>query len=1324
MTASDLKKETAASALDNVEDIYPLTPLQEGMVFHAIAKPDTTMHVGRIVCHLGGKLDMEMFRRAWREVLARHPALRTAFVWEGLDAPMQVVRKTLEMPVRHHDWTALSASESEKKLNDWLWQESIVGFDLAAAPLCRVDVFSLAADDHRMVWACHHVIADGWSIGIALEELLSCANAHNTLLPKAPPYRNHIAWLLRRDASADEQFWRRYLKGFRRQSVIDAARPSDQSQRSERREYWSHRIDADVLSPIVSAAASSRVTLNTLFQAAWALVLSRYTSADDVVFGVVSSGRPDDVPDIERMIGLLVTTTPMRAKIHHNDAVRTFLKHLQDDATMIRQHEQAPLSQIQSWSDVPPGEALFDCLYVFGNYPPAKDRQRATLHLRSLDIKAPSTFPLALLIDPDGKGGLVVSTVTDPSRFDISLGEQLVIAVVETAKAIARDVDATLATIDDLPVAERQELTRRGNGGDLKHPVDDVVDMIEAMATLHPDAIAVADHDQKLTYIELVNTAQSAARTLMDRGVKLGEPVIVHVDRGPKAIVGILAVLMAGAAYVPLDPTYPHARRVAIIEDSQARIVVVAGASTQTLDQLDKVDLDRIEAVTEELRTRSKPPPETPAYIIYTSGSTGHPKGVVVSRSNLAYSNGARLSHYGEPPSAFLLMSSLSFDSSVAGLFWTLSTGGTLVIAQHRSEQNVEHLTALIYRYQVTHLLCLPSLYAILIDYGDPTKLASLSHAIVAGETCPAALPVRHRTVLPAARLINEYGPTEATVWCTVSDITDMPTNQVPSIGQPIPGTAIKLVDHRGRQTPAAVPGEIMVGGPGVALGYFGKPEMTASRFPLEPGDSGGRFYRTGDVARWRTDGTLDYLGRRDGQLKMRGHRVEIAEIEAVLTAISGTASAVIASAINENSVRLTAFVEDRGDDVGSFRPGIASRLPEAMVPQTIIALSAMPMLPNGKVDRQELTKLAETQTVQQARNVYQPPTNPTETALVRIWERVLKVKQVGIDDDFFSLGGDSLTSIRIVSLARREGLDVKPTSVLEFPTIQALVRSMEAPLEQQQESRPSPRKTFFMVQGGERMRECLEDALREHHAVHLLEDHWNDGCLSPLTSVDSMADDYLVQLRNISPHGPYRLGGYSIGAAASVEMARRLLAAGEEVEVLFLLDPPDDMDFLGRVRGLDKDTLKAVSTTSSQLTSPSIVPEIGQRFLPGWMVRACNVIVRKYYRYVRGPFRLAQGSLAYSLGYRLSPGAAAHYAWIVYNFAIQRHELSPYSGRLLVFRSLLGRDTSCRYLWKELAKGRYDEEHFYCEHIAFRRDLTIVKSWTQRLAAKLNEIT
>jgi len=1298
--------------LDNVEDVYPLTPLQEGMVFHAIAEPDTALHVGRIVCELAGTLDIDAFQRAWNQVLARHPALRTAFVWEGLEAPMQVVRKKLEMPFRHHDWRDLSREEAGKKFDTWLWQDAVTSFDLTDAPLARVDLFSLAPDKHQLVWACHHAIADGWSTGVVLEELMTfLSGAGQSSLPSAPRYRNHIAWLLKRDVAEDERFWHAYLKGFDKRPSIDARLPVVLEQSAKRRHYTSAAISADDLRPIMAAARSSRVTLNSLFQAAWSLVLSRYAASDDVVFGVVSSGRPDGVQGVERMVGLLVTTTPMRVQIDERDRVRTFLERIQTDATHIRRHEHAALTNIQGWSDLPPGEALFDSLYVFGNYPPQAQHPDATLRLGKVDIKAPSTFPLALLVDPDGNDGLVVTAVTDPTTFSDDIAKRLVDAVVRTAHALVKDIDARIIEIDCLAKTEQETLDHWGQGDGLQIRCDDVVNGIEDVAARMPNAIAVTGQDVELSYGELLTLARSGAFELTSLGIAPGEPVIVHIDRGPMAIIGILSVLLAGGAYLPLDPTYPLTRRLLIAKDSRARFVVTAGKYDGLFDDLTKINLDNLAPKAPADWSSPEVAPKTPAYIIYTSGSTGRPKGVVISRANLAYSNTARKAFYGEAPKAFLLLSSLAFDSSVVGLFWTLSTGGKLVVSEYRLEQDVANLADRIATHGVTHLLCLPSLHAILIEQADPRQLASLTHAIVAGEVCPSTLPANHRNALPDTKLINEYGPTEASVWSIAGDITDTPTNQPPSIGRPIPGTMIKLVDHRNRTVPDGVIGEIMIGGPGVALGYHHQPDMMAKSFVHPSASSEQRYYKTGDYARWRADGTLDYRGRRDGQLKIRGHRIEVTEIEAAIEEASDVkAAAVIAVRTDQKGARLAAFIEGHDVDTDALRLALEDRLPDAMLPSAFTKVEILPRLPNGKVDRYALAGKAETKIADLEIHHYRAATNPTEQSLVEIWERVLKVDRVGIGDDFFALGGDSLASIRIVSLAKREGLAIKPTSVLEYPTIEALARSMASPTEPAAtDDDQTSAKPLFMIHGGSRMREKLQEKFRDRYTVHLFDDHWDDGCLSPTTTVDGMANEYLAELKSISPHGPYRLGGYSIGSAVSIVIAKRLMAAGEEVELLFLLDPLDQVAFYGGVKGLDPEVANTLKEVQSDHPLSEKTSNVSDTFF------------KAYTRYLRGPARLLRGALAYYTGRSLSPKIASDYAWIVYNSAIRRHELSPYPGRLLIFRSVLGRDLDQDYVWAKLATGDYVEKRFHCEHIAFRRDPDIVKAWMQQVADHLD---
>ncbi|MCG8443829.1 MAG: amino acid adenylation domain-containing protein, partial [Caulobacterales bacterium] len=632
------------------------------------------------------------------------------------------------------------------------------------------------------------------------------------------------------------------------------------------------------------------------------------------------------------------------------------------------------------------------------------------------------------------------------------------------------------------------------------------------------------------------------------------------LPRSEQVVVAMLGALACGAAYAPLDPTYPPARIADTLADCAPAAVVTTRelAGEFALASEDCVFLD-------EDDERAPPPPDVaidgadPAYIIYTSGSTGRAKGVVVTHANLLHATAARFSVYEQPPETYLLLSSFAFDSSVAGTYWTLAAGGHLVISEPGLEQEPERLAAVVERRGVTHTLCLPSLYEAILESAPRRRLQSLTTVIVAGEAAPGALLARHRAALPGATLFNEYGPTEATVWCTLCDTTWRDAGAPVPIGRPIPGADIRLLAPDERLAPLGAAGELWVGGPGVAQGYLGEEELTreAFRAPDYEGGGGARMYRTGDLARYGADGALEFLGRADGQVKIRGQRVEIDEVEAVLRAHEEVReAAVIAETAHDRGARLAAFVTARSDlrppEPDALRTHLLTRLPAYMAPARITRLDAMPRLPNGKADRAALARRAS----DSASEPGQAPRNDFERTLAEVWAEVLKRDAVGRRDNYFVLGGDSIASIKIVALAAKRGVSLTPSEVYEYPTIAELNdlrqggagdRFTRAGMAMRlAECGPGRHAPLFMVHGGRRLLARLASLLEDERAVHLLLDHWDSGDIDPFATSPSLARDYLQVMRELQPAPPYYIGGYSVGAPIAFEMARQLKAAGE----------------------------------------------------------------------------------------------------------------------------------------------------------------------------------
>ena len=888
----------------NIEAIYRLSPLQEGLLFHTLYAPESGVYFEQYTCTLHGDLTIAAFERAWQEVVDRHTALRTLFTWEQRDKPLQIVRAKVTVPWEHQDWRGFSPEAQQERLLALLHTDRERGFTLDQAPLMRFTCVRLDQDTHQFIWSFHHLLLDGWSMRLVLKEvfraydnqrqrrMLSFRSVSAPERPRPRSYQEYIAWLQQQDRAGAEAFWRRELEGFTSPTrlTVERGTPSmghgDAQQESD--------LPAATTTALQSMARTHQLTLNTLIQGAWALLLSRYSGEDDVVFGATVSGRSASLTGIEDMVGLFINTLPVRVRMASHDAIVPWLSAIQTRQIEMRQYEHSALVDIQKWSDVPPGQQLFESIVVFENHPlDAAPGEDGSLQLRQATYVERSHYPLALLVVPGAR--LQLMLIYDSGHFDAAIISRMLGHLQALLEGMATHPDWRLADVPLLTDTERQQMLVAWNDTHADYPRELCMHhLLAQQARRTPNAIAVIGSGAQLTYEALHRRANRLAHYLQTRGVGPEVYVGICLERGIDMIVALVAVLKAGGAYVPIDPTSPAERLAFILEQTQAPVLLT---STSTVDHqgvslghdaLAIVDLDADwERIAREPDTdpNCEATPQHLAYIIYTSGSTGQPKGVQVTHQNLVHSTSARMHYYPEPPTSFLLLSSFAFDSSVAGIFWTLCQGGALVLPPPQIEQDMEQLGALIAEHRITHMLSLPSLYQLLLEHAVPSTLQSLHTVMVAGEACPQYVALQHQQRLPNTILYNEYGPTEATVWCTVYAIPIQGGGAQIPIGRPIANTRVYLLDAQGQPVPVGVPGEIYVGGEGLARGYLHSPELTAERFvrPTCAHISDTRLYRTGDLGRYLPDGTIEFLGRIDHQIKIRGYRVEPEEIEAVL---------------------------------------------------------------------------------------------------------------------------------------------------------------------------------------------------------------------------------------------------------------------------------------------------------------------------------------------------------------------------------------------------------------------------------------------------------
>lgn len=884
--------------MKNVSDIYPLTPTQAGILYHTLRSPQEDIYFQQIGCTLHGDIDIDKFKQAWAEVVARHPALRTIFLWEGVDEPLQLVRETVTVPWEILDWRAIPPTEQADKLATLNREYRARGFDLARAPILKMILIQLAEDHFRFVWNFHHLLTDGWSTHLVLYEALGTYEAlrrnEQYDVSAARPFRDHIDWLMRQDNEKADRFWREQLAGFAAPTAIRVDTPNLSATVQHGEEFLT--LDTNTLTALKALARQQRLTLSTLINGAWSILLSRYSGENDILFGTTLSGRPAELHGVERMVGMFINTLPLRVHVMEEEYLLLWLQNMQAKQVEIRQYEYSSLARVQRLSGLDAGQSLFESIVVFENYPVQEAGERS-FHVEDIHYREQSNYPLALLVIPEESLQLLM--IYDRNRFGAETIRRMLVHLKTILQGMVSNPDQRLGDLPLMDAIEYEQLVIEWNQTEVDTgPVICMHDRITAVAREGPAKTAVTARDGALTYAELDQRANQLARHLIRRGVQPGSPVGLHVERSTAMMVGILGILKAGCAYVPLDPTYPAQRIGFVLNDTQAPLVVTQPHLAAPLglpeDRTVILDQNWLQIASEPINSPEiMVHPTDTAYIIYTSGSTGNPKGVTVTHQNLFYSNAARSVYYQEKVGNYLLLSPFAFDSSVAGIFWTLTDGGTLIFPAPGDERDIARLSGLIKQHQVTHTLALPSLYRLILEYAPAGSLDSLRAVIVAGEACPPDLARYHYSRLPDAVLYNEYGPTEASVWSSVYRLEPGIDQKIVPIGRPIANYKAYILDLRRKPVPVGVPGELVIGGPGIVPGYWNRPDLTEDRFSQNPfGD--GRVYRTGDRVRWQPDGNIEFLGRVDNQVKIRGHRIELEEIEAALLDHPGVAQAVV----------------------------------------------------------------------------------------------------------------------------------------------------------------------------------------------------------------------------------------------------------------------------------------------------------------------------------------------------------------------------------------------------------------------------------------------
>jgi amino acid adenylation domain-containing protein len=1038
----------------SIECVLPLTPLQEGQLFHAeFNETGPSLYNMYLSALVSGPIDVAGLRSACARLLARHQCMRVCFRKDRTNRTVQVVLRDVPLLWRQVDLSAYPEPERAQRLEQLTEAFRSDRFDLTKAPLTRFMLVRLAPDQHRFILCTYHAVLDGWSSWLLLGELAQLyeRGGDDAGLPAPPPLEDYYRWLAKQDRAAAENAWRTALAGLPGPTLLA---PSDPDRWLARSEQFDVAVPAELVTKLRGFARGRGLTMNTVFQGAMGLALGTATGQSDVVFGGTVTGRTPEVPDIERMAGMFLNTLPVRVRqdLSRTETVAELLARIQAEQSRLIPHHHLGLVDIR----VAAGQReLFDAHLSFQNFPgagttggfPMSDVQRGVS----------TNYTVSIAVDSMGDA-INLDVEYRPDVFDRGRAEALAQGLVRVLEGVVAAPDVPVNRVEVLAARERRSLLELGHGGPAVAGAESLPASFAArMAVVDPDLTALVCGAVAVSFGELAGRVHRIARWLIAAGVGAGDPVVVLLPRSADSVVALLGIFAAGAMYVPVDASYPVERVRYMLADAAPRVVIttaeLAGKPADSVVPLLLLGSARAEAELAALAdtpVEAVPAPSDPAYMIYTSGSTGRPKGVVVTHQSLAnlaafeYRDviGPAAERAGRRLRAGLV-AALSFDGSL-DMVLCLLAGHELHVLEDDVRRDGRALVGYVRERGLDVLVVTPSyaeqlLVEGLLGPGGPAML------IVGGEAVGAALWQR----ISAAEGLtawNFYGPTE----CTVDSVVARVRGARPVIGRPLPGTRVYVLDEWLRPVPVGVPGLLYVAGAQVARGYWGRPALTAERFVADPfGPAGERMYRTGDLVRWTSEGALDFLGRADDQVKIRGFRIEPDEIAAVLA----ESPLVYQAAVIVRDDRLIAYLVPAGDppDPGELRRHAMTKLPEFMIPSAFVTVEALPMTPNGKLDRGALPDPSESHAP-----AGRGPRDSREATLCRLYAELLGREPIGIDDDFFALGGHSLLATRLTSRIRTElGAEVSVRAVFQSPT----VADLSAQLVTARSARPALRR-------------------------------------------------------------------------------------------------------------------------------------------------------------------------------------------------------------------------------------------------------------------------
>ena len=1039
--------------------IYPLSPLQEGILFHCLYhKTKNTTYITQFELEFQRGLNVAALKRAWDFVIRQHTILRTSFIYDRVNVPLQCVFQNIDLPFYQIDFRHFSDPEKQNQLKAFLLEDRKKGFDLTKPPLTRITLVRMSDDSYKMIWTKHHILWDGWSGQVLFSEVLAAyekyVNNETPIPTEEDRFEDYIKLINKKDKKDEQNFWSSYFKGFEEPSLLPFIK--DDLNRNKGTGDIEEQLlvfEGKKSHKLIQFSKTYHITINTLVQGVWALLLSKYTNKDDVTYGVTVSGRPADIK-YDKKVGLYINTLPLRAQIVPDQSIREWLLSLQQEQVKTREYQYSSLAQIQKWGQIE-GD-FFDNILVFRNFPVSKMTKKTdnALKVTSLKVKENNNYPLSIQASFREKLSVEFKYNQDLlNKADVErmLGhfEQVLLQMIENP-------NLSLSALDILTPLEKSQIVTTFNKTDFDFPKNTtILNIIEDQVKRFPHKEIVVYDNETLSYQTLNERANRLGNYLVKGGIKEEAVVGICVERSLEMIIGILAILKAGGAYLPIDPTFPSDRIKFILEDSGVQTLLTSEKYAVKLRELDHsmelVVLDEkqppfesesSDSTTVDLR------PTNLAYVIYTSGSTGKPKGVMNQHSGLLNRLLWTQDYFKlQPDDAILQKTTFCFDVSVWELLWPLIAGCKLVFAKPDLHKDNQYLKATIEAHKITTIHFVPSMLEVFLIDIEKGACASLKRVICSGEALKPIHVNAFKEHLGHVELYNLYGPTEAAIDVTAWKVPIHNDNSstIP-IGKPVANTQLYILDNCGHVQPIGVAGELFIAGNQVARGYLNRPQLTNERFVKNPfTEKEALMYKTGDLARWLPDGNIEFLGRSDFQVKIRGFRIELKEIESIILKTALVAQCVtIANEDDFGNKRLVAFVVPTEKyEKEHLLEQVRNSLPDYMVPSLIVPVNNIPLTHNGKIDRKALLNSQKINFT--SSTDFQAPSNKTEQQIAKVWQELLGIDTIGIKDNFFSLGGDSIILIRAVSRINKlldTNLDIQ--SFYQFPNIESIAALLD----------------------------------------------------------------------------------------------------------------------------------------------------------------------------------------------------------------------------------------------------------------------------------------